>query len=135
MIELKKYLSGIKKILRENSVIFAYLFGSQLHGITGKLSDVDIAVFMDKNLSDRERFDKKLRIMSEVSTLLKKDEIDIVILNDAYPLLEHRIIKHGNLIFSEDEKERIQYEVRATMRYLDFKPFIEKYTEETLYGG
>ncbi len=134
MIELAKYLSGIEKILRENSVIFAYLFGSYATEIQGRLSDVDIAVFMDKNLSQRERFDKKIRIMSEVSALLKKDEIDVLILNDAYPLLEHRIIKQGKLIFSQDERERINYEVRATMRYLDFKPFIEKYTEETLYG-
>lgn len=134
MIELEEYLSEIKKILEKRCVIFAYIFGSYVTGIRGKLSDVDLAVFMDKNLSPKERFDEKLRIMSEVSALLKKDEIDVVILNDAYPLLEHRIIKHGKPIFSTDEKERIEYESRAIMRYLDFKPFLEKYTEETLHG-
>lgn len=134
MIEIEKYLSEIKKVLEKNSVIFAYLFGSYATGIRGKLSDVDIAVFLDKKLSAKERFDRKLKIMSDISALLRKDEIDVVILNSAYPLLEHRIIKQGTLIFSSDEKERIEYESKAIMRYLDFKPFIQKYTEETLHG-
>lgn len=134
MIELEKYLLDIKKILAKHSVLFAYLFGSYATGLSGKLSDLDIAVFFDKKLSPKERFDKKIKIMSDISALLKKDEIDVVVLNDAYPLLEHRIIKQGELLFSSSEKERVEYEVRATMRYLDFKFFLEKYTEETLHG-
>jgi hypothetical protein len=63
--------------------------------------------------------------------LFKRDDIDVVILNDAYPLLEHRIIRDGKIIFSIDEKKRIDYEVKAVMRYLDFKPLLEKYTKET----
>ncbi len=134
MTELEKYLSEIKRILEKHSVIFAYLFGSYATGMRGKLSDLDIAVFLNNELTPEERFGKKLKIMSDISSLLKKDEIDIVILNEAYPLLAHRIIKDGILIFSADEKKRIDYEVRATMGYLDFKPFLEKYTEETLHG-
>jgi len=72
--------------------------------------------------------------MDELSVLLKRDDIDVVILNDAYPLLEHRIIKEGEVIFSSDEKKRLDYEVKAVMRYLNFKPYIEKYTKDTLYG-
>lgn len=134
MKKLTKKLPAIKKILKKQSVIFAYLFGSYAQGRVGKLSDIDIAVFMDKNLSPKKRFDKKVKIMADISELLKKDDIDVVILNDVYPLLEHRIIKHGVSIFSVDEKQRIEYEVSAVMRYLDFKPFLQKYTQEVLYG-
>ena len=67
--------------------------------------------------------------MAELSFIFNKEDIDIVILNDVYPLLGHRIIKQGELIFSIDEKKRIDYEVKTVMKYLDFKPYIEKYTK------
>ncbi|PIV54168.1 MAG: nucleotidyltransferase [Elusimicrobia bacterium CG_4_10_14_0_8_um_filter_37_32] len=134
MKKLEKNLDKIGKIFLEKSVIFAYLFGSCVEGKVGKISDIDIAVYFDDKLTSSVMFDKKLKIMAELSSLLDKDEIDIVILNDAYPLIEHRIIKNGKVIFSIDESRRIDYEVKAVMRYLDFKPYIEKYTKETLYG-
>jgi len=134
MKKLEKNLDKIGKIFLEKSVIFAYLFGSCVEGKVGKISDIDIAVYFDDKLTSSVMFDKKLKIMAELSSLLDKDEIDIVILNDAYPIIEHRIIKNGKVIFSIDESRRIDYEVKAVMRYLDFKPYIEKYTKETLYG-
>lgn len=133
-MKVKIYLQKIKEIFLRHKVVFAYLFGSQVKGDIGRLSDVDIALYLDEDLNDSKRFNMKLKIMGELSALFKRDDIDIVILNDAYPLLEHRIIKQGEVIFSEDEKKRVDYEVKAVMRYLDFKPFIEKHTKETLYG-
>ena len=131
---LYENINKIKHIFKENKVIFSYLFGSQVNGKKGKLSDIDIAVYLDDNLPEKQRFNKKLSISAGLSGLLKREDIDIVVLNDAFPLLEHRILKYGKIIFSIDEKKRIGYEVRATMRYLDFKPFIDKYTKETIYG-
>jgi len=131
----EKYTDKVKEIFSKEQVLFAYIFGSQASGNIGKLSDIDIAVYFNENMSKSAMFNRKLRIMAEFSLLLKRDDIDVVILNDAYPLLEHRIIKQGEVIFSSDEKKRIDYEVKAVMRYLDFKPYIEKYTKETLYGG
>ena len=133
---LSKHINKIKTIFNKNSVVFAYLFGSQATKNTGKLSDIDIAVFFSEKIDKDKRFDKKLRIMAELSLLLKRDDIDVVVLNDAYPLLEHRIVKSGVVIFSRDEKKRLDYELKAIMGYLDFKPFIDKYTKETLsvYG-
>lgn len=126
---------SVNHIFRKyDDVVFVYLFGSQLTGKIGPLSDIDFAVYFNDKLSKFERFDLKLKIAGELSSSLKKDEIDLVILNEAYPLLEHRIVKYGKVIFSRDEKKRIDYEVKAVLRYLDFKPLIEKYVKETLYG-
>jgi len=41
---------------KQTHVKFAYLFGSVAEGKEGKLSDVDIAVFLDESLSKPERF-------------------------------------------------------------------------------
>ncbi len=132
---IKKNLREINKIFSKQKVIFAYLFGSQKKGNIGRLSDIDIAIYFDEKISESERFDRKLKIAAEFSFLLKRDDIDIVVLNDAYPLLQHRIIKQGEIIFSSDEKKRIDFEIKSVLRYLDFKPLLEKYTKETLYGG
>lgn len=131
---IEKYLSQIREVFLQEQVVFAYLFGSQVSGNIGKLSDIDIAVYFDESLSKSTMFNNKLKIMSKLSLILKRNDIDVVILNDAYPLLEHRIIKQGKVIFSSNEKKRIEYEVKAVLRYLDFKPYIEKYTRETIYG-
>ncbi len=130
----QKYLNQIKKIFYNQGVIFAYLFGSQVSGKVGPLSDIDIAVYFDERVSPSRRFDNKLKLMAQLSLLLKKEDIDVVILNEAYPLLEQRIIKNGEIIYSTNEKKRLDYEVKAIMRYLDFKPYLEKHTKEILYG-
>ena len=41
---------------KQMHVKLAYLFGSVAEGKEGKLSDVDIAVFLDESLSKPERF-------------------------------------------------------------------------------
>jgi len=120
-----------KAINKKKEIFFAYLFGSQVEGKVGKLSDIDIAVYLDPKISEEKRFDLKLKILEELAKNLKTENIDLVILNDAPPLLAHRILKEGVLIFSKDEKERISYEVRAVLEYLDFKPLLEKYVRET----
>lgn len=130
-----KGIKKIKSLFEKEGVIFAYLFGSFVRGDAGKLSDIDVAVYVDEKLNSSERFKKRLKIMAELSFILKRDDVDVVVLNDAYSLLEHRILKEGELIFSRDEKKRIDYEVKAVMRYLDFKPVIERMVRETLDGS
>lgn len=78
---------------------------AQFSGDTRKLSDVDIAVYLDDKISPSERLDRKLRVRAELSFILKKEEIVLVVLNDTYPMLGYRIIKEGKLIFSSDEKK------------------------------
>jgi len=43
---------NIKKIFsHENNILLAYIFGSQLQGKTGPLSDYDFAVFLSRKTS------------------------------------------------------------------------------------
>ncbi len=108
-------------------MLFAYLFGSQAKEKTGKLSDIDIAVYFDKKISPPSMFDNRLRLITEFSKILKSDKVEVVPLNNAYPLLAHRIIRDGKLLFSCNELERIRFEVRTMSLYFDFKPYLEKY--------
>jgi predicted nucleotidyltransferase len=123
----KKQLS---KTFKKQKVVLAYLFGSQVKGKTGSLSDIDIAISFDEKVHADERFDLRLETLGQLVDLFKTDEVDLVVLNDAPPLLSHRILKEGVLIFSDNEKSRLEFEVKAVLKYLDWKPYLEKFTAE-----
>lgn len=130
---LNKVLNDSVNILSRNSIVFAYLYGSLSKGNFGRLSDIDIAVYVDKSLNKYERFNLRIKLMKELGKKLKTDAIDILILNDAYPLIKHRVLKEGRLIFCKEKDRLIDFEVKTIMEYLDFLPFIKKHTKEIMY--
>jgi len=121
-------------VFEGHGVVFAYLFGSQARGETGPLSDIDIGVYFGAAIASEERFDAHLAVLGELSDLFKTDAVDVVVLNDAPPLLAHRILKEGRLLFSADDKVRVEFETTAVLKYLDWKPYLEKYARQ-VFGG
>jgi hypothetical protein len=122
-------------IFEKWKVAFAYLFGSQAKGDAGRLSDIDIAVCFDEAIPSAELFDFRLEVLGELTDLFRTDNIDLVVLNEAPPLLAHRILRDGLLVFSADERVRFDFELRAMLKYLDWKPYLEKYTRQALGSG
>jgi len=123
--ELTEYFSS------KDSIILAYLFGSTVRGDTGRLSDVDIAVMLDEKLSKKDRFELELKSISEIATLIKKNKIDLVVLNEAPLLLAYNIVKNG-IILKSNEIERVNFETKILSMYMDEKYYIKRHTEETL---
>ncbi len=123
--ELTDYFSS------KDSIILAYLFGSTVRGDTGRLNDVDIAVLLDEKLSKKDRFDLELKLISEIAALIKRNEIDLIILNEALLLLTYNIIKNG-IILKSSETERVKFETKILSIYIDEKYYIKRHTEETL---
>jgi predicted nucleotidyltransferase len=115
-------------------VIALYFFGSRSRDAAGSLSDYDFAAIFDQNLNAKERFEKRLIVLGLLNELLRSDAVDLVSLTDAPPLLGHRILKEGTLIFSGDEKQRLSAEERIVLTYLDWKPHLERFIKETIYG-
>ncbi len=122
-------------IFASRKVIFAYLFGSQARGDVGRLSDLDIAVCFAETVGPDERFELRLEVLGELTDLFKTDDVDLIVFNDAPPLLTHRVLKEGLLLFSADDRIRVEFETRAELRYLDWKPYLEKYVRQTLGSG
>jgi predicted nucleotidyltransferase len=122
-------------IFESQGVALAYLFGSQAKGEVGPLSDIDVAVYFDESVPREEYFDWRLEVSGALTDLFKTDKVDLVVLNEVPPLLAHRIVKEGVPLFCRDEKIRIEFEVRAVLNYLDWKPYVEKYTRQTLGSG
>lgn len=83
---------------------------------------MDIAIWHDPNLDSRGCFDLQLSLASHAGRAFGTDEIDVVMLNHAPPLLRHRAIRDGSRLVERDHDERVRLETRAILDYLDTAP-------------
>jgi uncharacterized protein len=111
---------------RQPDVVAAYLFGSQARGEAGPLSDIDLAVWLDDRPEPPKRLRRQLALSGEAASLLGTDGVELVILNDASPLLAQRVIRDGELLAERDAPTRIRLETDAVIRYLDTIPLREE---------
>ena len=132
-----KKLTGQEKrvvefLSKQEHVKLAYLFGSVANGKEGKLSDVDIAVFLDESLSKPERFSLQLKLISELTGILKTDRIDLIVMNNAPISLNYEIIKANHPLLVRDEGQKIDCEHRILSRYLDRRYYDKRWAAEFL---
>lgn len=111
-----EYLSSL------SFVRFAYLFGGLARQGPRPLSDVDIAVFLSvqEDLPSR-----KLEMLEGLMDILKTDEIDLVVLNQASLPIRMRILSGGKLLSDSSPFDRHAYESLTMREYFDFS-YIEK---------
>ncbi|MBC7249766.1 MAG: DUF86 domain-containing protein [Anaerolineae bacterium] len=114
----------------QSDIIAAYLFGSRATGRAREGSDVDVAVLLEEEDS-MARFERRLRLMTEVSDVCGR-EADVIVLNDAPPILQHQVLKHGRLLYERDRRARIEFEVRAGQIYADLKPMYDFHTRDLI---
>jgi len=102
-----------------------YLFGSQVSGKTGPLSDYDFAFYIDDE--EIKAYHTALEIEGKISTILGTDKVESVILNytDA-PELKYSIIKNGKIIY-EIEPYKLLIEPKILNEYFDFRFLLRKY--------
>ncbi|MBC7251022.1 MAG: nucleotidyltransferase domain-containing protein [Anaerolineae bacterium] len=115
------------RIFAEQPVAVVYLFGSQARGDSGPLSDVDIAVLLTGQPTAEECAQQQLALLDKVTAYLRRDDVDVVILNRAPLLLQHRVIRDGKVLFCRDDLYRVRYEAQTIMAYLDFRYYQERY--------
>jgi uncharacterized protein YutE (UPF0331/DUF86 family)/predicted nucleotidyltransferase len=118
--------SRLNQLFTQSPVNAAYLAGSLSNRTSfGHLTDVDIAILLMEQIKSDQFLDYRLYFFSELAKRLESDNIDVMILNQASMLLKLQVIKYGQILFSRDEKQRVSFETKAVMDYLDFKKFDE----------
>ena len=110
----------------EKRVLVAYLFGSYARGLETPQSDVDIAVLLSE--IPEKALEYYLHLERRLAEVLEND-VDLVFLNDAPPLLKYQVIKYGRLLFSRDERVRVMFEAKSLCEYLDFNRVLKRYDE------
>ena len=95
-------------------VRLAYLFGSVARGEGHQSSDLDVGVVFSP-IPAPAPLDQ---LVTDLEAAAGR-RLDLVVLNDAAPLLTHEAIRAGRMIVCRDDDERVSFETHATARYLD----------------
>jgi uncharacterized protein len=115
-------LHALKEAMDVPNVVAAFLIGSRAAGRAGPLSDHDVAVWLDPGLEPRERLDLRLRLLAAGEAVVGDGALDLVILNDAPPLLQNRAARDRVDLGERDRRTRILLEADALVRFLDTAP-------------
>lgn len=119
-------LGRLASALDVEGVVAAFVFGSLATGGGTPLSDVDVGIWLDPELPSGQRLETHLRLMADAAAALRTDEVDVVVLNDSPPLLQHRAMRARLPLVERQPKARVRLEAGAQLRYLDTKPLREE---------
>ena len=112
-------------------IALVYLFGSQVTGQVGPMSDYDLAIFDESRKDD-------LAVQAEfqhaISKLLDTERVDIVLLNSAPIELAYQIIANGKLLYQRDLYTRVEFESQVLGKYGDYLHTLRSFQHQTLHG-
>lgn len=127
LIERLKKAAG--EVFADSPILFAYLYGSRAKSKEHPLSDFDIAVYVkDSDYSVNKEL--SLNVNLEKASHLKR--IDLRTLNNRPLTFQGKVIQEGILIYSKDEKTRINFERNTMHMYLDYLPHLKKLRQRFL---
>jgi len=118
-------------------VRFTYLFGSRVEGVSGPESDLDLAVYLDKEDISQTNPLYETRLSLEIEEAIGNIlEVDILELNRASLILKYQVTSKGKLVFARNEEEARDFEALIRKKYFDFYPKRREYNEQRLkrYG-
>ncbi len=78
-------------------VVAAWAFGSAKDGVLREGSDADVGVLMSR----APTFEEQLALLGRLQDALRLDDVDLVILNDANPILRFEAVS-GRRLFTRD---------------------------------
>jgi len=123
---LKKFFSDRQEIM------FAWLFGSYANGHNNCYSDIDIAVYIRDNIL-LDDVDWYLGLKADIMELVNK-EVDLVLLNNAKPMIKHVANMQKIILLSRDELFEAEYSLRVIKEYNDVR-YWARFSRQSLLGG
>lgn len=75
---------------------------------------------------DKERFRRRLELAAELATCLGTDRIDLLLLDEAPPLLGRHVVSAGRLLFVRDPAALHAYVRDVQLRAADLEPFLAR---------
>ena len=110
------------------AIVSVYHFGSRAEGRAHRESDIDIGLLMHREIlpTRKHRFEASLRIGAELAALFSDDRVDLVVLNDAPPLLGRRIITEGRRLVCRDPEIDHAFVRDVQLRAADILPFLDR---------
>jgi len=117
---IKETLSPLFNKHKDN-LLFAYLFGSSAQNNLFPLSDIDIAVFLYRR-KNKSYFDIKCALYADFCRVLKRNDVDIVVLNTTTNIvLLDEIIRGSRVLVDRVPDLREEFENKILHQAIDFK--------------
>ena len=139
LVELSSIKRAVKRCVSVRKEIqAAYVFGSVATGRARPDSDIDVAVLVDRNVRPSQFLEYRLELMADLGSALQRFNVDVVVLNEATPLLAHRVLSQGKLVFERSASARVRFQVQTASRYLDLIPMFEtliRYLKKSVREG
>jgi hypothetical protein len=104
-----------QRLARVPRVLAVWGFGSRVRDEARPGSDLDLAVLLDGDVGLVD----ELRLRATVVEELRRDDVDLVVLNQAPPLLRYEVIAARSRLFARDEEVADRYEERAARECFD----------------
>lgn len=112
--------------------VAVYLFGSRARGTVSPLSDIDLAVLIAPDSEKTLSYRYEAVLLTDLASLFKTDAIDLVVLNHASPLLQHRVLRDGRVLFCRNHRQRLRLEFKMLQEYLDLQPFYARQSQSLI---
>lgn len=119
---------------QRDEIVLGYLFGSIAEGKTHKFSDVDVAVYY-KTSPSLKRY---LQLINDVCGILETDDVDVVNMNSASPLIVHDILSFGELLVCRNDDFYVNLRIKTLRQYDDMMHILKiqgKYIFEEAING
>ena len=109
----------IDNFIKEYNISLIYIFGSFAKRTNRKNSDIDMAILIDGEVGVYT----KLNILGSLVDIFKREDIDLVILNNVNEVLRFQVIKHGKVIYMESLYTKVMFESKTMSEYMDKEHF------------
>jgi len=115
----------VRCLSRRREVQAAYIFGSVARGRTRPDSDIDVAVLVNPRALAVDPLRYRLGLIADLEAALRRPDVEVVVLNEAPPLLAHRVLSQGRLVYQRSAAARVRFQVQTANRYSDLIPLYE----------
>lgn len=105
-------------LARDPRVEAVWGFGSRGRGEGLPGSDVDLAVLLGRKHADLT-LKQELLLRADVTEALHRDDVDLVVLNHANPVLAYEVASDGVRLFARDDEAADAWERLAALRFFD----------------
>lgn len=119
---------------KKPDIILAFLFGSIAQGKTHKFSDIDVGVYYKREPA----FKRHLQLINDICGILETDDVDVVNMNSASPLIVHDILSFGKLLICRNDDFYVNLRIKTLREYDDMTHILRiqgKYIFESATNG
>jgi predicted nucleotidyltransferase len=114
IISIEEIRNRLSPLFADEGLRLILLFGSIVTGKVHKRSDIDLAFLFDKPVDI-------LALTNRVNRLLHADNVDVVDLRRASPLLKYSAVRHGKPLYERKQGIFNEFYSLAFRMYVDTK--------------